>query len=225
MIAVSDDAPYPELRKEMVLIIAAHAMASGDLTGRPVLSDSVMTAMLNVQRHQFVPEEMMENAYDDCPLPIGQGKTISQPFIVALMTDLLDIEKTDRVLEIGTGLGYQAAVLGYLADEVHTVEIIEELAEGARTRMRDLKLDNVHVHLGSGEFGLRQHAPFDKIVVSTSADRIPPKLIEQLDAGGRLIMPVGSDDNQNLELVQKGNTGTYTDKILPVRFSRMIISH
>ena len=221
----SEDSPYSELRREMILVIAAHAMASGDLTGRPVLSDAVMTAMLNVKRHRFVPDEVRQIAYDDSPLPIGHGKTISQPFIVALMTDLLDLEKTDRVLEIGAGLGYQAAVLGYLVDTVHTVEIIDALADGARECVSGQGIDNVHVHVGNGEFGLSEHAPYDKIIVSTSADKIPPALIDQLQPGGRLIMPVGAEENQNLALVQKGSSGTYTDSILPVRFSRMFISH
>ena len=223
--ATSDESTFSELRREMVLVIAAHAVASGDLTGRPALSDSVMTAMLNVERDKFVPPEVQQIAYDDSPLPIGQGKTISQPFIVALMTDLLEIEETDRVLEIGSGLGYQAAVLGALAKEVHTVEIIKELAEGARERLKTLGFDNVHVHLDNGEYGLIDYAPFDKIIVSTSADHIPPALISQLEPGGRLIMPVGPEDNQNLALVQKGQYNTHTDTILPVRFSRMVFSH
>lgn len=220
-----EDKSYEELRKTMMLVIAAHAAASGEQTGRPVIEESVLAAILKTPRHQFVPEKYRAFAYDDCPLPIGHEKTISQPFIVALMIDLLDVHTTDRVLEVGTGLGYQAAVLSHLAETVYTIDIIRELAEVASNTFTDLACDNVHVRIANGAYGWAEHAPFNKIIVAASADEVPATLLDQVAPGGRLIMPVGSAENQNLVLVQKGDATTFADEILPVRFSRLEVAH
>ncbi len=216
---------YEEQRETMLLVIAAHAAACGEQTGRPVIEESVMEAMLKTPRHQFVPPKYRDFAYDDCPLPIGHDKTISQPFIVALMIDLLDVQVTDRVLEVGTGLGYQAAVLSHLAETVYTIDIIRELAEVASDSFAEVGYDNVHVRIANGAYGWREHAPFDKIIVAASAHEVPAALLDQVAPGGRLIMPVGAAENQNLILVQKGDATTFADEILPVRFSRLVVAH
>ena len=223
--AIPSEQDFTELRKEMLIIIAAHAAASADITGRPVISNAVYNAMLEVPRHLFVPEPIQAYAYGDRPLPIGHDKTISQPFIVALMCDLLEIEETDRVLEIGTGLGYQAAVLSRLAAEVYTIDIIGELATEAIHILTSLEYDNAHVRIANGAYGWSEFAPFDKIIVAASADEIPPMLVEQLNPGGLLVMPKGPDRDQNLVLLQKGVATNIEDEILPVRFSRMVIPH
>ena len=223
--AIPSEQDFTELRKEMLIIIAAHAAASADITGRPVISNEVFSAMLEVPRHQFVPEPIQAYAYSDRPLPIGHDKTISQPFIVALMCDLLEIEETDRVLEVGTGLGYQAAVLSRLAAEVCTIDIIGELATQALQIFSALEYDNIRVRVANGAYGWSEFAPFDKIIVAASADEIPPLLIEQLNPGGLLVMPKGPDRDQNLVLLQKGMATNVEDEILPVRFSRMVIPH
>jgi protein-L-isoaspartate(D-aspartate) O-methyltransferase len=160
------------------------------------------------------------------PLPIGCGKTISQPFMVALMTDLLALEEHDKVLEVGTGLGYQAAILAELAELVFSVEIIEELAKDGERRLSAAGYDNVQLRLGDGSRGWAEHAPFDKIVVTAAPEHIPQGLLDQLKAGGKMVLPVGVEDDQKLVVVEKGkNRQVRTRELLPVRFSPLITSH
>ena len=171
-------------------------------------------------RHEFVPLELQSHAYANTPLPIGFGKTISQPFIVAAMTDLLQLAPTDKVLEIGTGAGYQAAILAELAQNVYSVEIIEELAQGARRRLARQGYTNIEIRIGDGSRGWPQHAPFDKIIVTAAPDLIPPALIYQLKAGGRMVVPAGLADDQQLMLLEKDADGRVsTRNIMAVRFS------
>lgn len=213
-------------RQAMISAIAAHADFCADRTGRESLSESVMQAMARVPRHLFVPAEMQPFAYEDTPLPIGWGKTISQPFIVALMTDLLELEEEDRALEIGTGLGYQAAVLAELCDAVFTVELIPELAAEAERRLRAAGYGHVRVRTGDGSRGWREEAPFDKILVAAAPTRIPAALLDQLKPGGRMILPVGDESSQELTLIEKDERGETRERsILPVRFSALTISH
>ncbi len=218
---------FSELHRLMVEVIAAHAKFSGQLTGRPVLQPAVMRAMADVPRHEFVPSEVQPYAYADGPLPIGCDKTISQPFIVALMVDLLDLDENDSVLEIGTGLGYQAAVLSRLASRVYTVDIIEELAGEAVARLgRRDTYDNVEVRVGNGYYGWPEQAPFDKIVVAAASEQVPPPLIEQLKPGGRMVMPLGMPDSQQLNLIEKDEHGDIRiEPILPVRFAQLVMAH
>ena len=166
---------FDELRSAMVDAIVMHARTAGPETGRPALSRVVLDVMAEMPRHEFVPSEMRAFAYFDTPLPIGFGKTISQPYIVALMTDLLDVRPGDRVLDVGTGLGYQAAVLSRLAARVYSVEIIEELASSAARRLSEQGCDNVEVRAGDGSTGWAEHAPFDRILVAAAPDLIPPR--------------------------------------------------
>jgi protein-L-isoaspartate(D-aspartate) O-methyltransferase len=185
----------------------------------------VMAAMLRVPRHLFVPEPLASLAYQDTPLPIGFGKTISQPFMVALMTDLLAPGPREAVLEVGTGLGYQTAVLAELAGRVWTVEIVEEFASEAEARLRRLGHDStVGIRVGDGSRGWAEHAPFDKILVTAAAEQPPPALLEQLKPGGRLVLPLGPDDEQQrLTVIDKdAATGqTRARALIPVRFSRL----
>ena len=221
-----DDSAYRDKREAMIVTIADHALASGRHTGRSKISKAVCKAMLDVPRHRFVPEVLREFAYSDQPLPIGHDKTISQPFIVALMIDMLEIQPHDRVLEIGTGLGYQSAVLSRLAREVYTVDIISELASEATEILHDLQYSNVQVRIANGQYGWAEHAPYDKVIVATSADSVPQALVDQLRVGGYLIMPVGPDNSQNLKLVEKiAPDKIDSTDVLPVRFSRMVIVH
>jgi protein-L-isoaspartate(D-aspartate) O-methyltransferase len=213
---------FEAMRRQMVAEISAHAVQLRETTGKSAFDGRVMAAMEKVPRHEFVPIEFQAYAYDNIPIPIGFGKTISQPFIVALMTDLLDIGPEDAVLEIGTGLGYQAAILARLARKVYSIEIIEELGRQAKQRLHRQGCTNVELKIANGYNGWSEHAPFDKIIVTAAPDLIPPPLIQQLKTGGKLVVPAGLPDEQTLILVEKPRNGGITTKeILPVRFSQL----
>jgi protein-L-isoaspartate(D-aspartate) O-methyltransferase len=210
------------LREDMLAVIAAGAFALRDTIGKSAFDERVMTAMGKVPRHEFVPIELQFYGYANVPLPIGFGKTISQPFIVALMTDLLDINADDSVLEIGTGLGYQAAILAQLARKVYSVEIIEELGQKAKRRLREQGCSNVELKIADGYHGWSEHAPFDKVIVTAAPDLIPPPLIHQLKAGGKMVVPAGLPNTQQLIVAEKLANGRMTIKeILSVRFSQL----
>jgi len=187
---------------------------------RGIEDQAVLGAMLAVPRHLFVPDEHRDRAYGDHPLPIGHGQTISQPYIVAFMTELLELQPGDRVLEVGTGSGYQAAVASMLADSVFSVEIVPELAADAEARLDRLGYRDVRVRNADGYFGWEQHAPYDAIFVTAAAGHVPPPLLQQLVPGGRMAIPVGGPFQvQNLVLVEKAADGTVTTRsVLPVRF-------
>ena len=207
-------------RARMVAEIASMARETATETGRPRFSDAVMAAMGKVPRHRFVPFVQELFAYENRPLPIGENQTISQPYIVALMTDLLDPKPTDTVLEVGTGSGYQAAVLAELVAKVYTIEIVEPLAKRAARVLAQLGYGNVEVRVGDGYNGWAAAAPFDSIIVTAAPAEIPKPLIDQLRPGGRMVIPVGGTrDVQQLLLVEKRSDGTATTKrTLSVRF-------
>ena len=210
------------LRRHMVEVIAIHADLASEELGKAALDERVMAAMLRVPRHLFIPVHVVPYAYQDMPLPIGFDKTVSQPFIVALMTDLLSPQPHETVLEIGTGLGYQTAVLAELGAQVWSVEIIEEFASHAEALLRGLGSSNVGIRVGDGSRGWPEHAPFDKILVTAAAERTPPALLEQLKPGGRLVMPLGAEEGQSLTLIEKDAAGQLTTRrLIPVRFSRL----
>ena len=188
--------------------------------GAPPLSERVLASIGKVPRHEFVPAALRHDAYENHPLPIGAGQTISQPYIVALMTDLADVSKDDVVLEIGTGSGYQAAVLSELAQRVYTIEIVEMLGLRAAEDLERLGYDNVTVRIGDGYAGWPERAPFDAIVVTAAPDQVPQPLIDQLKPGGRMVIPVGGVNTiQTLQLLIKGEDGTVeTSNVIPVRF-------
>ena len=202
--------------------------AQGITDGRiGVKNKSVLEAMGRVLRHEFVPDRYKSQSYVDMPLPIGYDQTISQPYIVAYMTELLDPKKEHKVLEVGTGSGYQAAVLAELVDHVYTIEIIKELGESAEKRLKRLDYKNVTVKIGDGYFGWEEHAPFDAIIVTAAPDHIPPMLIHQLKPGGKLCIPVGGRFQvQNLTLVQKTESGSImTRQVMPVVFVPLTGDH
>ncbi|MFO1127756.1 MAG: protein-L-isoaspartate(D-aspartate) O-methyltransferase [Rhodospirillales bacterium] len=212
------------LHQQMVEIIAAHAFYAREHIGKETIDPRVLDVMGRISRHDFVPLELTPYAYADQPLPIGYEKTISQPFMIALMTDLLQIRDGDRVLEIGTGLGYHTAILAALTGSgtVYTVEIIEELAEQAHKRLATYQYRNIVTRIGNGESGWVAHAPFDRIVVCAGVEMIPTTLLMQLAPGGRMVIPTGMPDQQTLMLVEKGANGRLaTRDILPVRFAML----
>jgi len=195
-------------------------MVERQLRERDIASPAVLSAMLKVERHRFVPVELRHLAYGDHPLPIGSDQTISQPYIVAYMTQAAEISPGDRVLEIGTGSGYQAAVLGELAREVYTIEIIPELAETARSVLTELGYRNVHVKAGNGYLGWPEHAPFDAIIVTAAPDEVPRALVDQLAVGGKMVIPVGTV-MQEMMIIDKTREGVVERKTIPVRFVPM----
>jgi len=195
-------------------------MIDSQLRARDIRSARVLDAMLAVPRHVFVPEPYRADAYSDSPLPIGHGQTISQPYIVAFMTQALDLSPEHRVLEIGTGSGYQAAVLGALAKEVYTIEIVAPLAERARETLSALGYHNVRVRTGNGYLGWPEHAPYDRIIVTAAPDEVPDALLQQLKVGGLIAIPVGTV-TQELRILRRTGTGTETLATLPVLFVPM----
>lgn len=211
----------------MVETIRDYAAETRLYLGGDQLDERVLEVMGKVPRHEFVPPSSRDEAYENRPLSIGHGQTISQPYIVALMTDLLDLDKSDRVLEIGTGSGYQAAIAAELSGQVFTIEIIPQLQQRAAKLLRELGYDNVHTRLGDGYFGWKEEAPFDAIVVTAAIDHIPPPLARQLRPGGRMVIPVGGRFQvQQLTVVEKDADGEITTRqLLPVRFVPLTGSH
>jgi protein-L-isoaspartate(D-aspartate) O-methyltransferase len=203
--------------------IARKRMVEGQLIARGIRDRRVIEAMLKLPRHLFVEEAMAAQAYNDNPLPIGERQTISQPYMVALMTELMELKGKERVLEIGTGSGYQAAVLAMLADRVCTIERIRPLAMRARKVLDSLRLLNINIKIDDGTVGWEEEAPFDAILVTAGAPDIPPKLVEQLAPGGRLVLPVGDQFSQTLVRVLKREDGTYaTEQSIGCRFVKLI---
>ncbi len=201
-----------------------HEMVSRQIEARGIQNPRVLAAMRLVPRHVFVPEPFRAGAYEDFPLPIGDGQTISQPYIVALMTELGSPVPSDRALEVGTGSGYQAAVLANLVREVYSVEILEALADEAAKRIRSLGYDNISLRVGDGYAGWPEKAPFDLILVTAAPERVPQALLDQLASGGRMVVPVGQEGRvQSLQLIRKKPDGTVEIKdVLPVRFVPMV---
>jgi len=204
---------YEEQRQHMVKF---------DIKARGIKDQKVLDAMLKIPRHLFVAESYRNYAYADHPLPIDAGQTISQPYIVALMTEALKLNPDDRVLEIGTGSGYQAAVLGEIAGEVYTLEIKKVLADKSRKLLKELGYKNIHVKFGDGYFGWKEHAPFDAIIITAAANKVPEPLIAQLKEGGRIILPLGKTTSyQTLTIFRKKKGEMLKEEIIPVRFVPM----
>ena len=206
-------------RAEAMSDAARAAMVDEQIRQRGITNPRVLAAMRAVPRERFVPPDLADRAYNDAPLPIGEGQTISQPYVVAYMVDLLDVAADHRVLEIGAGSGYHAAVLAQLAREVYTVEIVPELAARAEASLRSLGIANAHVITGNGMAGWAEGSPFDRILVAAAPERIPPALIEQLAPGGRLVIPLGAQwETQWLTLVEKTARGVREQRTIPVQF-------
>lgn len=212
-VAAEEPCPFEEQKRFMI---------ENDLKARDITCADVLGAMERVPRHLFVSQRYRPYAYADRPLRIDQGQTISQPYIVALMTQILEVKDTDKVLEIGTGSGYQAAVLAELADKVYTIEIHEKLANQARELLQTLGYDNVWVKAGDGFFGWKEHAPFDSIMITCAVNKIPPALVDQLKEGGKIILPLGEQHRtQTLVLAKKKEGKIEKQTIIPVRFVPM----
>ena len=210
------------MRQRMIAEIVADAVFLTAQLGKSSFAPRVIDAMGRIPRHEFVPLELRAYAYLNSPLPVGYGKTVSQPFIVALMTDLLDPHPGDIILEVGAGVGYQAAILSELVNQVYSIELIEELALDTRHRLQHLGYRNIEIGVGNGYYGWAEHAPFDKIVVTAAPDLIPPPLLAQLKPGGKMVIPTGIPDKQQLVLVEKSGNGKLTTReVLPVRFSEL----
>jgi len=209
------DEKQEELQKQTRL-----RMVETQIRRRGVKNKTVLAAMRNVPRHEFVPQKLRALSYEDRPLPIGHGQTISQPYIVAYMSELLTPKKEHKVLEVGTGSGYQAAVLGEIVSKVYTIEVIEELGKSAKARLANLEYKNIEVKIADGYHGWKEHAPFDSIIVTCAADHVPPPLVQQLKPGGKMCIPVGPVFyEQQLVLVTKRKDGSVRSKsVLPVRF-------
>ncbi len=218
---------YAQARQQMIEAIGQDVHETSLYLDKLALDPRVMTAMGKVPRHEFVPAAQRPHAYDNRPLPIGHGQTISQPYIVALMSDLIKPQANDRILELGTGSGYQAAVLAELTGQVYSIEIIEALGEQAAERLSRLGYDNITLRIGDGYYGWEEHAPFDAIVVTAAAGHVPPALVAQLKPGGRMVIPVGSRFlTQQLVLIEKQAGGQLiTRQILPVKFVPLTGKH
>ena len=218
--SIATDDPYAAKRAAMVKVIERDVRAGYGNLVKDVLDEKVNDALGRVPRHEFVPRNISNAAYENRPLPIGHGQTISQPYIVAIMTNLLQVGKDDRVLEIGTGSGYQIAVLAELVKKAYSIEIIEPLGKQAKDRLQRLGYENIELKIGDGYYGWEEEAPFDAIMVTAAASHVPPPLIKQLKPGGRMLIPVGSRFMvQELLLVQKSESGEVsTRQLLPVVF-------
>ena len=210
------------MRRQMIAEVVADAVFLTQQIGKSSFDARVIEVMGRIPRHEFVPVELQAYSYINSPLPVGYGKTVSQPFIIALMTDLLDPHAEDTVLEVGAGVGYQAAILAELVKQVYSIDIIEELALETRKRLERLGYRNIEVGVGNGYYGWSEHAPFDKIIVTAAPDLVPPPLIAQLKAGGRIVIPTGIPDKQQLVVLEKSADGRLTTReVLPVRFSEL----
>jgi protein-L-isoaspartate(D-aspartate) O-methyltransferase len=223
----SQGGEFDSARHKMVEEVSADTAATSSYSGSSALSPRVVAAMSKVERHRFVPAELAASAYLNRPLPIGYGQTISQPFIVALMTDMMRVRDGDKVLEIGTGSGYQAAVLAEIANSVYSIEIIEPLGKEASDRLKSLGYGNVKTRVGDGYYGWPEAAPFDAIMVTAVASHVPPPLLKQLKPGGRMVIPLGTQFmTQYLMLVEKQMDGSVTTRqILPVSFVPLTGGH
>jgi protein-L-isoaspartate(D-aspartate) O-methyltransferase len=221
LLVTSCETPDGQQQREPDWASARAAMVRDQLRARDVVNARVLDAMSRVPRHLFVPETHRADAYGDFPLPIGHGQTISQPYIVGFMSQALEVQPQHRVLEIGTGSGYQAAILAELAKEVYTIEIVAPLADRARSTLEGLGYRNVRIKAGNGYLGWPEYAPYDRVMVTAAPADVPPALVEQLRVGGLMAIPVGTVD-QELRILRRTDTGLETLRTLPVRFVPMV---